>query len=226
MRDISRHQEVFDPQEFKHIPITIIGAGATGSKVWLSLIELGLRNISVYDDDVVEEHNLANQLFLSEDVGEEKVVGLHKFFGRKTGEDAPESLHFYPRKIEGDDKAALNGVVFLLTDTMESREEIAKNSLRFNQNVMCVIETRMAATHGELHLFHPNDPGEYTKWVDSLIPDDEAETSLCGTSISVGATSNIVANLAVWQMIGYLKDHKTVDKDVSFYLQPLIVTAQ
>ena len=62
--DISRHKELFNPYYF-NTPVTIIGAGATGSWLALMLAKLGIQDITVYDFDVVEEHNVPNQGKLS-----------------------------------------------------------------------------------------------------------------------------------------------------------------
>ena len=44
-------------------PIHIIGCGATGSWVALMLAKMGISNITCWDFDKVEEHNLPNQFF-------------------------------------------------------------------------------------------------------------------------------------------------------------------
>ena len=63
-----RHQEIFNPE--KHaLPATIIGAGATGSRVYEALVSLGVPDIRVFDFDTIEPHNLPNQLFKHDDIG-------------------------------------------------------------------------------------------------------------------------------------------------------------
>jgi tRNA A37 threonylcarbamoyladenosine dehydratase len=60
--DVRRHAELFDPHTF-NTPVTIIGAGATGSWLAIALAKLGIDNISIWDFDKVEEHNIPNQAF-------------------------------------------------------------------------------------------------------------------------------------------------------------------
>lgn len=62
MNDFSRQVNIFKPEEFK-TPIQIIGAGATGSWVALSLAKMGIENMTIYDFDEVGMHNLPNQCF-------------------------------------------------------------------------------------------------------------------------------------------------------------------
>ena len=52
--DIRRHMELFNPEKFT-LPVHIIGAGATGSWLALSLAKLGITNITVWDFDVVAD---------------------------------------------------------------------------------------------------------------------------------------------------------------------------
>jgi len=144
--DTSRHRSYFDPRKHNK-SIVIIGAGAVGSRVFEALINLGLRDITVYDSDIVESHNLANQIYTQEDMYESKVSGLDRWLRRKVDEHengVHPKTNFIRKRIEGDMRHQMKRIVFLLTDTMESRREIAKNSLRLNPRVELVIETRMA----------------------------------------------------------------------------------
>ena len=83
MLDISRHRELFDAEQF-NTPITIIGVGATGSWLTLMLAKLGIKDITVYDFDVVEEHNIANQAFCIHQIDKEKVIALSDIIAEET----------------------------------------------------------------------------------------------------------------------------------------------
>lgn len=219
---ISRHQTIFNPLDFSNIPICIVGAGATGSRVAMALIELGITNITIFDFDVVEPHNLANQAFLHNHVGMYKVNAIGDLYLKKTGAtQLPEDLHLINAKVpcEGHE---LKGIVFLLTDTMSSRKEIFETCLKNNPNVLAVIETRMASSYGNIYSFDPNSYTQSNKWVNSLIDDDKAEVSACGTSISVGVTASLLASLAVWEMIHILKDDGSTNQVLNFFLKPTV----
>lgn len=220
---IIRHQEIFDPAKHE-IPVTIIGAGATGSRVFEALVNLGVRDITVFDFDTVEEHNLANQLFVKEDISEPKVDGLVRWFKRKTGGSPPPSINLRQHKVTNETpKEQIGGIVFLLTDTMASREEIYEHCLKDNIQVISVIETRMASAYGDVYTFDPNLQGE--QWKKTLIKDDEAEVSTCGSSISVGSTASVIANWAVWQYKLIAKGFKT-DAHISINLMATAVAAE
>lgn len=224
MSDLStiRHASVFDPTK-NNVPVTIIGAGATGSRIWLALVELGLTNITVYDFDHVEAHNLANQIYLQEHIGMPKVEALADYYLKKTGRNPPDTMRFINQKVEPDQEAELAGILFLLTDTMKSRREILKHQIIGNSNIFNVIETRMASSYGNVFQFNPFDQDEVTAWENSLIDDDDAEVSLCGSSISVGTTASVIANIAVWQFMLFLTQQDVIDKQVNIFLKPLCV---
>ena len=221
---ISRHQMIFDP--IKNNPqINIIGAGATGSRLWLALVELGLTNITVYDFDVVEGHNIANQIYLSSDIGMPKVAALKKYYQLKTGKPTPDTMHFIAEKVSSEthDKTTLKGVVFLLTDTMKSRADIFDN-LIVDSETFLMVETRMASSYGDVYVVNPFDERETKAWRDTLVNDEDAEVSPCGASISVGPTASIIANLAVWQTIHALTNKDALDKVTNIHLKPLVLS--
>lgn len=223
MIDTSRHRNYFNPRDFDTKSITIIGAGATGSRVFEALVNLGLHNIQVYDFDEVEPHNLANQIYQYSDIGNPKVVGLENWHHEKTTDmPHPAGMAFNNKKVEGNMKSDMGNVVFLLTDTMESRREIWKHSLWLNPSVETVIETRMALTHGDIYQFNPNVASENRLWNESLIEDDEAEMSACGTALSVHSTACIIANLAVNSMMHWMLGEPVANHS-SIYLHPLMI---
>lgn len=220
-----RHQDLFDPYK-NNVPIHIIGAGATGSRVWLALVELGLTNITIYDDDIVEAHNIANQIYLNRDIKQHKVAALMEYYRLKTGATPPESMRFLPEKVHSESGHTIKGIVFLLTDTMASRKDIWHSYIKpTNSGVFLMIETRMGATHGNIYTVNPFDSEQCTAWEHSLVDDndDAVETSACGTALTVGTTASVIANMAIWQMMHYLTNPEAMERKIDVYLKPLIV---
>ena len=193
--DPIRHLSVFSPSAFGQRRVDVIGAGATGSRVALSLAKLGVENIHVWDFDRVEEHNVANQVFGIGDVDSSKVEALARLVAAQTG----IAIHTHPEKVDGSQ--ALGDVVFLLTDTMSSRKEIWERGLKFRLRTQLMIETRMGADSGRVYSVNPNNPKHIRAWEETLCGDEVAEVSACGASISVGPTAEIIAGLAVWQFM-------------------------
>ena len=61
MMNTNKHYEFFQPETVSE-NIHIIGCGAIGSILAFSLAKLGLTKIVLYDEDVVEDKNVANQM--------------------------------------------------------------------------------------------------------------------------------------------------------------------
>ena len=76
--DLSKSYEFFKP-EMCGERLHIIGCGAIGSTVAENLVRFGLTNITLYDFDTVERHNIANQMFKETDIGKLKTEALAEY---------------------------------------------------------------------------------------------------------------------------------------------------
>ena len=63
MSDYSRQNEIFNNETFFPRQYKLLGCGATGSWVTIMLAKMGVSNVTCWDFDKVEEHNLPNQFF-------------------------------------------------------------------------------------------------------------------------------------------------------------------
>ena len=226
MTDIStiRHDSIFTARKYDS-EVTIIGAGAIGSRLWLALVELGVTEITTYDFDVIEPHNLANQIYMYDDIGQTKLDGLARYYTQKTGSPIPDDMVFKNERVTAGSEFIASTVVFLAVDTMEARKEIAEYQLEGNPRIEKVIDLRMASSHGDVISFDPNNRDEYKRWKDTLFSDEDGEVSPCGGSISVSPTASVLTNLAVWQYILHHTDPIAVDPKINIHLKPLILSA-
>ncbi len=217
--DPIRHLSVFSPAAFGQRRVDVVGAGATGSRIVLSLAKLGVENIHVSDFDTVEEHNIANQAYGLGDIGFLKVDALARLVLRETG----VRVHTHAERVTSD--TILGDIVFLLTDTMSSRKEIWDGALRLKLRTKLLVETRMGADSGRIYALNPNSPRHIKAWEATLYGDDEAEVSACGSSISVGPTAEIISGLAVWQMIRWFSIEQggedVLDNEILFALRSM-----
>lgn len=194
--NISRHAELFEPYYFEH-PVTIIGAGATGSWLALALAKLGITNITVYDFDEVEEHNVPNQAFGVQDVGNTKVSALHNLIAFTCGD-----VHIKVKDEKFTDQR-LNGIVFLMVDSMAERKKIWENSIKMKSAVKLLVEPRMGLDMGRIYNIDPMNMGHIEKYEDTYYSDDEAEVSACGTSQTVITTALCIAGWCARQLINF-----------------------
>jgi molybdopterin/thiamine biosynthesis adenylyltransferase len=193
--DVRRHAELFDPYTF-NTPVTIIGAGATGSWLALQLAKLGITNITVWDFDDVEEHNIPNQAFGISDVGTEKVIALRNVIARDT-------LTEIKVKNEKFTDQRLSGIVFLMVDSMKARKDIWENSIKMKSAVKLLVEPRMGLNEGRVYNVNPTNLAHIKRYEDCWYSDEEAEVSACGTSQTVVTTALAVASWCARQLINH-----------------------
>lgn len=202
MLDLLRQVDLFKPGKFKDKIIDVIGVGASGSYIVWLLSKVGLSNIRIWDFDTIEGHNISNQCFMLKHIGKSKVEAMKEMV--KEGADI--EIQGFEKKVE--DSQELGHIVFLLVDSMSMRKVIWNNLLKHKLNIECMIETRMSASSGRVYLIHPYDPNHVKNWEETLCDDSEAEVSSCGASISIATTASLVASIAVWQLIKWLKQEE------------------
>jgi sulfur carrier protein ThiS adenylyltransferase len=194
MIDISRHRELIDTEQVK-TPIHVIGVGATGSYVAYALAKLGLTDITVYDFDKVEEHNIANQLFGIADVGAYKVDALQAIILRDTGITIKTSKERVTNQM-------FVGFVFVMVDSMASRKEIYLNCIKLKPMVVHAVEPRMGLDMCRIYNIRPLSVKHHKRYEDTLYSDDVvSELSACGNSMTVITSSLMVAGYCVRQFI-------------------------
>jgi len=197
-----RHFSHFDPA--KSPTVTVIGCGATGSKIALSLAKLGIEELSLYDGDNVESHNISNQVFSLKHVGMPKVKALEELIYESTTLKVEANVEMFEAQ-------KVSGIVFLLTDTMKSRKDIM-SKFKMSPSIKCVIETRMGVDEGRIYCFNP--VLDYDRWMSvSNYDDEQSEESACGSKSSVGPTADIISGFAVWQ---YMKFVNNQDPEFEF----------
>lgn len=223
-----RHESIFSPSDFGDRRVDVIGVGATGSRIAFDLAKLGVEQLHVWDDDIVEEHNIANQIYGEDHIGLTKVEALHDIILNNT--DTGIVIH----KEKYNNQNGFAEIVFLLTDTMSSRKQIWDDHLKMNPDVKLLIETRMDADQGIIHTLSPCEIKHIERWEKTLyngkklVKDSEAEASQCGGRTSIGATASLISGFAIWQFMKWFSSKESFD-DVEniliFGTRPLAVSS-
>lgn len=115
-----RQTQIFDPSE-SHKQLAIIGAGGIGSLLALIIGKLGFQQITVYDADNVEIHNIPNQLYGKQHIDKQKVEALAGIVKALTDIDI-EAKNEYVEKV---DQLPLGDVIYIMAlDSLEARQKI------------------------------------------------------------------------------------------------------
>ena len=207
MANLLRHESIFKPSMLDGTPIHIIGCGATGSSIALNLVKLGVPELHLYDMDIVEEHNLANQFFIDEDVGKMKASSLAKNLVEFcANENTKVFSHTEEITAENAKNLIENGIVFCVTDTMKSRDEIFTNLAKANFGIKLWIETRMSLDAMRVYTINPTNFTHCTEYEKTLYTDENTVVSACGSTQTAFPTASMLAAISVWMMLAHLNE--------------------
>jgi molybdopterin/thiamine biosynthesis adenylyltransferase len=204
--DNSRSSSIFTPLPSMPM-IHVIGVGATGSHIWDQLVCLGYPNMTAWDFDKVEAHNLNNQTYLYEHINIPKVHALKELTEAKH----PSASYSYRNtKVTNETferSATIEGIVVIATDTMASRKLLGAEIHKLD-TIQFMVEPRIASKHCNVYAFPPQSMKSYDEWWDTLGDDDDPryEVSPCGGSISVKPTITLASSLCVWAIIDWINE--------------------
>lgn len=200
--DLSKSYEFFQPEK-NDDRIHIIGCGSVGSTVAENLARCGVTNFTLWDFDVVEPHNLANQMFRQKDVGVSKVEALLDILC----EINPDIKDDVKLQAEGWKGQRLSGYVFLCVDNIDLRREIAEKHMD-NPYIKAMFDFR---TRLEDAQHYAADWSDYKMKKDFLasmnFSHDEAKeetpVSACNVTLSVCPTVRIICAYGVANFMNF-----------------------
>lgn len=215
--DYSRQVNILNPEEF-NTKINIIGAGATGSWVAFSLAKMGLSNLHIYDFDEVGMHNLPNQMFGVRDIGRNKALSIRNIIKLFTG----FTVNARNEKVDGS--VPLQGIVFMLTDTMKSRKDIYNRAIKNNPSIDLLIETRMDLRGGRIYVVDPKNREQTKMYEQTFYSDDEAEVSACGVSQTVLPSALAITSHAIWKLLNYINGEMVYNETILDFGNEIVMT--
>ena len=205
--NLAKSAEFFNPENCKD-KINIIGCGSVGSAVAEQLARSGLTNVNLYDFDVVEEHNLANQLFTTKDLYKPKAEAILN----RWVEINPEAAKTIKVYGDGWDGHKLSGYVFLCVDNIDLRRRIVEEN-KYNLNIKAMFDFRTALTEAQHYAADWSKPDDINFLLDQMdFTHEEAEknvpVSACKISLCVIQTVLSVAMAGVINFVNFVKGNK------------------
>jgi len=196
--------------------IHIIGCGSVGGCVAELLARFGITKMTLYDFDKVEDKNVVNQVFDYRHVGMDKVDALAQIL-RDINPSIGDEL-----KLEHDGYVdqRLSGYVFLAVDDIEIRKSIVKK-YRSNPNIIAMFDIRTeltSAQHYAANWAKYDDIKDLYASMDFTKEEAEAATpvSACGVVLGVAPTVRMVVNVAVVNLLNFVRSGKTELKRWAF----------
>lgn len=205
--DLSKSYEYFQPEK-DDSRVHIIGCGSVGSTVAENLVRMGVRNLTLWDFDYVEAHNIVNQMFTSSQIGTPKVEALRDLLV----EINPEIEDYLELLPDGWHGKLLSGYVFLCVDNIELRREIVEKHMDSPYvKAMFDFRTRL------------EDAQHYAAdWIDRKAKEDflasmqfshdeakeETPVSACNVTLGVCPTVRVICAYGVSNFINLLRGKK------------------
>jgi hypothetical protein len=191
-----RHGAFFGPEDSQDKIFNIIGVGATGSWVGLMAAKMGWQHFRVWDADIVESHNLPNQIY---DIGQ---VGMFKVdaFKQKLEQFNPNvtvetNNCFFESETHSME---LEDYVFVAVDSLSARKDIFQG-LEDHLLVEYAFESRMGFEHAEINIINPSYSSQIKEYLATLKTDEEVQESACNariiTTLTCIVSSTIVHTL-------------------------------
>jgi hypothetical protein len=202
--DLAKSLEFFNPTELqKDRPIHIIGVGAIGSHVAEMLARLGCTNLNLYDFDIVDSKNIANQMYFDIQIGKSKLDSIM------------ETLHaidpFVKARLfsKGWTGQPLQGYVFLCVDSIELRRKITEEQM-YNNNIVFMCDFRMRLSDAQHYAADWSERRNREIFLSTMqFTDKDAAAatpvSACGTELSVIPTVRVITAMGVSNFINFAK---------------------
>lgn len=199
--DISKFNEWFEPSKCRNT-IHIIGCGASGSAIAELLVRMGLTKFVLYDFDIVEAHNIANQMFSNDDINKPKTEALAAIMRRINPDVEIRTEGKYENQM-------LEGYVFLAIDSIEVTRKIVEDNM-YNLNIIAMFNTRLSLLDAQSYAARWDSYTEKESFLASMnFTDEEARAntpvSACQMELGVAPTVRLICTLTVANFINLLK---------------------
>lgn len=200
--DLSKSYEYFQPEK-NDVRIHVIGCGSVGSTVAENLVRMGITNLTIWDMDVVEAHNLANQMFRQKDIGKPKVDAVAEILA-EINPDITGSLQLKPNGWTGQ---LLSGFVFLCVDNIELRRQIVEKHMN-SKFIKAMFDFRTRLEDAQHYAADWSDARMKDDFLRSMqFSHDEAKeetpVSACNVTLGVCPTVRVICAYGVSNFINF-----------------------
>lgn len=200
--DLSKSYTYFQPEKI-NCRIHIVGCGSVGATVAENLARCGLTKFTLWDFDVVEPKNLANQIFRVKDIGKPKVEALKDIL-MDINPEIDADIKLKPKGWNGEQ---LNGFVFLAVDNIELRRKIVEMHFN-NPYVRAMFDFRTRLEDAQHYAADWSDLEMKKAFLNSMAfsHDEAAEetpVSACNVTLSVCPTVRVVCALGVANFMNF-----------------------
>lgn len=200
--NLAKSYEFFQPEKADG-RCHIIGCGSVGATVAELLVRAGITNLVLYDFDIVEAHNIANQIYTEEDVGRPKIEALADYLV-KINHELKDTIKLCPK---GYVSQKLSGYVFLCVDNIELRRKIAEDN-KFNKHIKAMFDFRTRLLDAQHYAADWSNDKLISDFIGTMqFSHDEAKketpVSACNIELSVAPTVRMICCAGVANFMNF-----------------------
>lgn len=202
--DLSKSHDFFQPEKDR-ARIHIVGCGSVGSTLAENLARCGVTTMTLWDFDVVEPHNICNQMFRQQDVGRLKVEALKDIL-TEINPDLTDTVDLKPDGWQGK---LMSGYVFLCVDNIELRRKIVEAHMD-SPYVKAMFDFRTLLESAQHYAADWGERKQKQNFLNSMQfsheeAADETPVSACGVTLGVATTVRLICALGVNNYINFVK---------------------
>ena len=202
--NLNKSYEFFQPEK-DDTRIHIIGCGSVGSTLAENLARCGVKKMTLWDFDEVEEHNIVNQMYTQKHVGMKKVDALKDILFNIN----PEIKDCIELEPEGWKGKQLSGYIFHAVDNIEIRKDFVQKH-RDSPFIKAVFDFRTSLTSAQHYAADWNDfrmKDNLWRSMDFTHEEaaDETPVSACGITLGVATTVRLICAMGVNNYIRFVK---------------------
>jgi molybdopterin/thiamine biosynthesis adenylyltransferase len=196
--DFWRSAGILSPEKALNTRVVVVGVGGIGSPTVMALAKMGIGNIQIWDHDIVNTHNIPNQMYFPEHLGGNKAEIMAEF-ATKLGAEVDA-------RVEEFTDQDLSGIVIVSVDSMKARRKIWRKA-KYNSDVSLFIDARMGGEMGMIFAINSCHFPEVKYYESTLYSDEEASELPCTARAIIYNTFGIAA------MISSIVSKKIMEKD-------------
>ena len=193
MSNLHRQLDFFNPDRLDVPHVTIIGCGGIGSYVAYYLAQMGVVNLTIWDRDIVADHNIANQNFTIDQIGQFKVDAIKNSIAAKIGDEDAENI-ITKRSFFNSESPIESGIIILATDNIDSRKLIYE-TVKENADVLYLIDGRLGGEIIRILSIDMTNDMQKEIYENSLFSADEAEELPCTAKAIVYVAARVASEI-------------------------------
>ena len=176
--DHTRHIGIFD---CSMETVTLIGAGGIGALTAVLLAKMGVAEISVWDDDKVDNYNLATQFYRISDLHRPKAHQTKEIIGQFSDET---NVMATAELVTPDTNIPpYTSIIISAVDSIHARQDIWQALSKIN-TWSWYLDARMGAEIFHLYCVNSNNRGWYADALMSLA-EDQVEEEPCTSKATI-----------------------------------------